>query len=98
MSFRFFNQVHPDALTRAWIALVALSGASALVAAMAGAQIDRRLAGAVVLALALVKSRVILSRYLGLWRAPSWRRGFNLSLTLFGLLLLALYLAPGLTS
>ncbi|MDF1718853.1 MAG: cytochrome C oxidase subunit IV family protein [Antarcticimicrobium sp.] len=90
--------LRPDALTRAWIALVALSGASALVAALAGVQIDRRLAGAVVLALALVKSRLILSRYLGLWRAPSWRRGFNLTLTLFGLLLLALYLVPGVTS
>ena len=59
------------------------------------AGIDRRIMGGVVLMLALLKARVILSRYLGLWRAPSWRRGFNLSLTAFCLTLLGLYLAAG---
>jgi hypothetical protein len=39
---------------------------------------------------------VILARYLGLAAAPFWRRGFEVALALFCLLLLGLYLAPGL--
>lgn len=97
MGLGFLGQMRGDALTRAWIALVALSGGSALVAAAAGAGGDRRLAGAAILALAVIKARVILARYLGLWRAPSWRRGFNLSLSLLALLLLGLYLIPAVT-
>ncbi|MCP9481407.1 cytochrome C oxidase subunit IV family protein [Shimia sp. CNT1-13L.2] len=87
-----------DPLNKAWFALVALSGASAVVAELAIGGLDRRVVGAVVLLLALMKARVILSRYLGLAEAPSWRRGFNLVLTLFCLLLLGLYLIPALIS
>ncbi|MBC7153389.1 MAG: nitric oxide reductase F protein [Rhodobacteraceae bacterium] len=53
-------------------------------------------AGALILALAWLKARVILARYLGLAAAPFWRRGFEVALALFCLLLLGLYLAPGL--
>ena len=87
-----------DPLNKAWFALVALSGASAVVAELAIGGLDRRVVGAVVLLLALMKARVILSRYLGLAEAPSWQRGFNLVLTLFCLLLLGLYLIPALIS
>lgn len=87
-----------DPLNKAWFALVALSGASAVVAELAIGGLDRRVVGAVILLLALMKARVILSRYLGLAEAPSWRRGFNLVLTLFCLLLLGLYLIPALIS
>lgn len=87
-----------DPLNKAWFALVALSGASAVVAELAIGGLDRRVVGAMILLLALMKARVILSRYLGLAEAPSWRRGFNLVLTLFCLLLLGLYLIPALIS
>ena len=87
-----------DALTKAWIWLIALSGGSAIVSLMVGQGMDRRLAGAAILFLALLKSRTILSRYLGLVDAPSWRRGFNLVLTFFCALLLALYLIGGTTT
>lgn len=84
-----------DPLTCAWIILIFLSVLSAFAAELVNASIDRRITGVMVLILALFKARVILSRYLGLWAAPSWRRGFNLSLTAFCLLMLGLYLAAG---
>lgn len=80
-------------LTRAWILLIALGILSVVAAGLVDAGIDRRITGAMVLLLALFKARVVLSQYLGLWAAPSWRRGFNLTLTAFCLLLLGLYLA-----
>ena len=84
------------ALTRAWIALLLLSGLATLVSAGVGAGLNRQIAGVAMLFLALVKARVILSRYLGLVQAPMWLRGFTISLTLFCLLLAGLYLvAPG---
>ena len=85
-----------DPLRRAWLSLLLLSGLSALVAELAGRGLDRRLIGAVILLLALIKARVILSRYLGLAAAPGWLRGFTLTIWIFGLLLLGLYLAPAL--
>ena len=67
-------------VTRAWVWLVALSVASTGLAASG-------LAGPAfvvsVLALAGLKARVILSRYLGLAAAPGWQRGFDLGLGLF---------------
>ena len=51
-------------------------------------------AGIGVLVLAWLKARIVLSRYLGLASAPSWQRGFEISLALFCLLLLGLYLSP----
>ena len=91
------SMLKSDPLTRAWIALIVLSGLSTIAAGLVEAGIDRRVTGVMVLLLALFKARIILSRYLGLWAAPSWRRGFNLSLTAFCLLLLGLYLAAGIT-
>lgn len=90
--------VKADFLNRAWFGLMVLSGGSAIAAEMAGAGLDRRLASVIVVVLALIKTRLILAHYLGLSGAPTWRRGFNLSLTLFCLLLLGLYLLPGLTA
>lgn len=83
-----------DPLTRAWLALIALSGFSALAAAAISNGYDARVAGSIVLLLALIKARIILSYYLGLATAPSWRRGFNLVLAVFMLVALGLYLAP----
>ncbi|WP_127114330.1 cytochrome C oxidase subunit IV family protein [Shimia sediminis] len=80
-------------LTKAWFWLIALSGGSAVVAMLVGQGMDRRLAGAAIMALALMKSRTILSRYLDLAEAPSLRRGFNLVLSFYFVLLLVLYLA-----
>jgi len=88
----------PNTLSRAWLALIALSSGSAVIAELTGSGIDRRLVGVLIVGLALMKARVILSAYLGLSKAPTWRRGFNLSLALFCLLLLGLYLASGLTA
>ncbi|WP_204115882.1 cytochrome C oxidase subunit IV family protein [Shimia biformata] len=86
---------NPDPLRRAWLTLLALSGASALVAELAGQGVDRRLIGTAILVLALMKSRVILARYLDLAAAPSWLRGFTLTLWIFGGLLLGLFLVAG---
>ncbi len=81
-----------DTLTRAWIWLIALSAGSAVVAVFVEQGMDRRIAGSLILILALFKSRTILSRYLGLADAPSWRRGFNMVLSFYCVLLLGLYL------
>ncbi|MEP2531551.1 cytochrome C oxidase subunit IV family protein [Shimia sp.] len=76
-------------LTRAWIILVALS----LIAAAVSLGLPTRLAAPAILLLALLKARIILSDYLDLKSAPPWQRGFTLTLTLFCLTLLGLYLA-----
>ncbi len=90
-----------DRLIRAWISLLVLSTASTGVAMF----IDRgatggnpgriaAISGVIILTLALIKARIILSRYLGLETTRFWRRGFNFVLTVYALLLLGLYLAP----
>jgi hypothetical protein len=83
-------------VTRAWILLLALSGASTAlsVAVMRGALTGTAitLGGAAILALAWAKARTILNAYLRLGEAPAFRRGFGLTLALYALLLLALYL------
>ncbi|WP_457649343.1 nitric oxide reductase F protein [Profundibacter sp.] len=90
-----------DKLFRAWIALLVLSMASTTVAIF----IDRgkattvtgwvpAVAGVMILLLALIKGRIILSRYLGLETTRFWRRGFNTALTVYAMVLLGLYLAP----
>ena len=90
-----------DKLFRAWIALLVLSMASTAVAIFidrgktaSGADWLPVAAGAVILLLALIKGRIILSRYLGLETTRFWRRGFNAALTVYALVLLGLYLAP----
>ena len=83
-----------DPLTRAWLALIALGLATTAIAAP-GPRIDVPFAlGALILAIAFLKMRLILTRYLGLADAPYWRRGFDATLGVFVLLLLGLYLVP----
>lgn len=93
--------MHKDKLVRAWVLLLVFSAVSTGVAV----QIDRgavqettgwinAAAGAVILGLALIKGRIILSRYLGLESSRFWRRGFNFGLTIYALVLLGLYLVP----
>lgn len=84
------------ALTRAWIALIALSLGSTLLSLDLVPDGWQAASGAAVLMLAWLKARVILARYLGLAQAPSWMRGFGISLAMFCLLLLGLYLIPAL--
>lgn len=85
-----------NALTRAWIWLLALSLGSTVIASLVGT--DRLegpalpLAGAAILVLSWAKARIILDRYLGLAQAPFWHRGFSTVLGLYALGLLALYL------
>ncbi len=50
--------------------------------------------GIAILVLAWLKARLILAAYLGLAAAPFWRRGFEIALAAYGLLLAALYLIP----
>ncbi|MDZ7711339.1 MAG: nitric oxide reductase F protein [Roseovarius sp.] len=85
-----------DPLLRAWAALIGLSLGSTLLALGVLPPGLTVLSGVLILALAWLKARVILARYLGLADAPFWRRGFEMSLAGFCLLLLGLYLAPGL--
>jgi len=93
--------MYKDKLVQAWVFLLLFSAVSTGVAVL----IDRgntqtatgwinAAAGAVILGLALIKGRIILSRYLGLESSRFWRRGFNFGLTIYALVLLGLYLAP----
>lgn len=77
-------------VTRAWFLLLALSGASTLLAAsgLAGAAFT-----VAVLALAGAKARLILSSYLGLDAAPAIRFGFDLALAALLVLFAVLALA-----
>ncbi|MFY0659757.1 MAG: cytochrome C oxidase subunit IV family protein [Shimia sp.] len=79
-------------LTRAWLLLMALSFATTVFAGVlpeAGP-----IFVAAVLGLAGVKSRVILSDYLGLRDAPTFQRGFTMILIGFLGLALMLYALP----
>ena len=76
-------------LTRAWALLVGLS----LVAAACSMGLPIRIAAPAILLLALLKARIILRDYLDLASAPSWARGFTLTLSLFCATILGLYLA-----
>lgn len=85
--------MHMAPLTRAWIALLMLSGTATVVSLLSGAGLNQRIAGVLVVLLALAKARVILSRYLGLWQAQAILRGFTMALALFSLMVMGLYLA-----
>ncbi|MCV0427400.1 MAG: hypothetical protein K5905_18220 [Roseibium sp.] len=87
-----------DPTTRAWLVLLLLSGASVLAAVLAGGSFSKSVIGVFVLLFAWMKARVILSRYLGLWQAPTWLSGFNWALGFYGLLLIGLYLIPAFTA
>jgi len=84
-------------VTAAWLFLLALSaGSTGLSVAVARGALDgtaARLVGAAILALAWAKARTILDAYLRLAEAPALRRGFALTLALYALVLLGLYLA-----
>ncbi len=79
-------------LLTTWIWLITLSGGSAVVAYLTTHSIDRRLTGTIILVLALVKARLILSRFLGLSQAPAWLAGFTWVIGLVSVLILGLYL------
>jgi hypothetical protein len=78
-----------DRLTRAWLGLVALSVAGGLLAHGP----DHAAVAVAILTVGFLKSRLILHHYLGLARAPAWRRGFDTTLAGFCLALAALALA-----
>lgn len=86
-----------NTVTRAWALLIALSAASTGLAYtvtgghLAGAALSAT--GAAILILAWAKARLILNAYLRLSEAPAFRRGFGLTLAIYAVLLLALYLA-----
>lgn len=85
-----------DPLLRAWFGLLALSAGSTVLAVAVPAAAPGMapgLWGAAILALALLKARLILARYLGLAAAPFWLRGFEITLALHTALLLVLHLA-----
>ncbi len=77
-------------LVQAWMALVALSIGTVLIAMASGRSGTFMAAG--VLALAGIKARVILSRYLGLSGSRFWMRSFDLAIGLFLALAFALSL------
>ncbi|WP_170332371.1 cytochrome C oxidase subunit IV family protein [Ruegeria arenilitoris] len=79
----------PSPITCAWLALLALSVASAFLTMM---PIAPKLLGGGILILALAKSRIILAKYLELAHSPSWLRGFTMVLTAFAVLIFGLYL------
>ena len=82
-----------DPLVRAWLELVALSGAATAVALLRpdAPRWAATLAGAAILGLAWLKARVILDRYLGLAAHPAARRGFGAGLGAFAAAALVLY-------
>lgn len=82
------------ALIAGWLALLIFSFGSTLLSLWPLPPQWQALAGAMILALAWLKARVILRRYLGLASAPFWARGFGVSLAVFCALLLGLYLLP----
>ena len=82
-------------VTRAWVILIALSAASTMAAAAVSAGnltgTAAKAGGAIVLFIAWGKARTILNAYLRLDEAPTFRRGFGLTLALYSALLLGLY-------
>ena len=79
-------------LVLAWLGLVGLSGVAAALALAAGPGLARPVAGVAVMAVALLKARIILARYLGLDRAPGWLSGGMWGIGAWALVVLALAL------
>lgn len=79
-------------LIEAWAALVVLSLGTVLIASSDGAGRTGAVTAGCVLALAGLKARVILARYLGLAGSRFWMRAFELAIGLFLGLGFALYL------
>ena len=82
------------ALILGWAMLIGFSTVSTFVSILPVPSQWHAASGAIVLLLAWLKARVILSRYLGLCAAPFWARGFGLALGVFCTVLLGLYLIP----
>lgn len=81
-----------NALTKAWVKLVALGFCTAALASVHLAQPAwRLLAGACVLLLAGAKARLILGQYLGLKSSRFWTNVFDLVLALFLVAAFALF-------
>lgn len=83
-----------EPLLRAWLLLLLLGAGSTLFAVLDLRGVAPAAVGGLILMLSWLKARIILSRYLGLWRAPTWRAGFDWVLGFFCLLLCGLYLVP----
>ncbi|MCB1328026.1 MAG: cytochrome C oxidase subunit IV family protein [Maritimibacter sp.] len=79
-----------NCILRAWILLVATSAATT---AFALFEVRGTWAPIALLALTLLKSRIILSEYLHLMQVPPVRRGFTAVLALWTGVALALYVA-----
>lgn len=77
-------------INKAWFALLALSLATTGMTLLTG--MPKALAGGLLLALAGLKARLILSRYLELRRSRFWMRLFDLVIGLFLLIAYAIYL------
>ncbi|WP_299889136.1 cytochrome C oxidase subunit IV family protein [uncultured Ruegeria sp.] len=89
-SFRKYSRRrHPNSLSCAWLTLLTLSSVTALLTKLPGMP---EIAAAGILLLALIKTRVILARYLDLAQSPAWLRGFTLVLTAFAVVIFVLYL------
>lgn len=82
-------------LTRAWLALLALSAVSTVLALglqSGWGRLGLGLAATAILAVAWAKARIIANHYLGLCAAPTLRQGFATVLAFYMLCLLGLYL------
>ncbi len=79
---------------RAWIQLMALGAITTGLAQAIDGEQTGVIAGAAILVVAFLKSRIVLKNYLGLALAPSWQGGFDLALGAFVLLALTVYLVP----
>lgn len=75
-----------DGLTRIWLLLIALTGATTLLAGFEG-----RLAAALLLSLAFVKARTILSGFLHLRQATGWLSVATVPLGIWLAVLFGLY-------
>lgn len=80
---------HGYHLTRAWLALLALSLGSAALTVL---HLPAAILGAGILLLALIKARMILAHYLDMTHSPAWLRGFAAVFAVFSILIFALYL------
>lgn len=82
-------------LTQAWITLVVLSVVTTGLTLVSEHGTSRKLLIAVILAIAAVKARIILTRYLNLSQSPFWTRVFDIIGTVFFALLYGIYLVGG---
>lgn len=80
---------------RAWTWLLLLSLGATFAALLHFAGLGRIAISGLVLSFSWIKARIILAQYLGLVNAPFWRRGFDMCLALFCLLIFGLYVSAG---